>query len=114
MPRLLEKKYHGQKISSFLWPTRYVGPYRVLDTFNSNYVIKGIYADRRIQTVHLNRIKLARLRDDKTYPFDNHCNDPNIDVEVENEALSNVDERSKPDDLNVVERSCSYNLRSRK
>jgi hypothetical protein len=53
------------------WPTRYLGPYRVLERRKNNFVIKGIYADTRIQTVHINRLKLAHLAHDNAYPFNN-------------------------------------------
>ena len=41
----------------------YVGPYHVTNKFNNNFEICGVFAEKKIQTVHDNRIKLAILRD---------------------------------------------------
>lgn len=54
------------------WPTRYIGPYRVLERNKNNFKIAGVYADKRIQNVHVNRLKLAHLLPNNAYPFNNH------------------------------------------
>ena len=80
------------------WPTRYIGPYRVLRRFNNNFVIKGVYADTAEQTVHVNRLKLAKLRGDVAYPFNNHddndannVNSNDLPFHVPNNVEQNVD-----------------------
>lgn len=44
---------------------------RVLKRHNDDYTIRGVYADRILQTVHVDRSKLARLRFDDSYPHHN-------------------------------------------
>ena len=68
---VLLKNETGGSETTLSWPTRYVGPYRVTNKFNNNFEIRGVFADKRIQTVHANRVKLAILRDDVPYPFNN-------------------------------------------
>ena len=68
---VLLKNETGGSETTLSWPTRYVGPYRVSNKYNNNFEISGVFADKRIQTVHAKRVKLAILRDDVPYPFNN-------------------------------------------
>ena len=52
---------------------------------NDNYTIRGVYADRNVQTVHVNRLKLAHLRFDDAYPHNN-----------DNEVRTNTDHTAPP------------------
>lgn len=47
-----------------------------MDSFNNNYIIRGIYVDQNTQTVHKNRIKSAFLRENDAFPFNNHSRTP--------------------------------------
>ena len=51
--------------------SRYVGPYKITNKYNSNYEIRGVYVDKDVQTVRANRIDLAVLRDAIAFPFNN-------------------------------------------
>ena len=108
------------------WPTRYIGPYRVVDKYNNNFKIKGIYSDKRVQTVHLNRIKIATLRDNVAYPFNNDAEElgeHNVSLGDE-PPLENVNPSNDEESANVArdnrlrEAECTiaprYNLRNRK
>ena len=53
------------------WPTKYLGPYRVLQRRKNNFTIKGIYTDFKEQIVHINRLKVAHLLPNNAYPFNN-------------------------------------------
>ena len=77
------------------WPTRFIGPYRVIDRFNNNFVIEGVYANKTAQTVHMNRLKVAHLRSDTAYPFNN--------------AVENDEPQSNDDMRDDSERSSSNN-----
>jgi hypothetical protein len=93
------------------WPTRYLGPYRVLDKNDNNFVIQGVYADNKTQTVHLNRIKKAILRDDTPFPFNNISNEDvhnaTVDIDLPDQAVEN-------DNSPVPPQRNTYNLRSRR
>jgi transposase InsO family protein len=56
----------------YTWRTKWIGPYRIIDKFNNNFRIQGIYADRKKQTLHANRLKLANMREGYVYPFIGH------------------------------------------
>ena len=111
------------------WPTRYVGPYRVLDRFRDNYIIRGVYADSHVQTVHANRIKVANLRTDEAYPFKNqvreemqpeeHSPTPVVTDNLVEEApqtpntVANAVNEALPSENEVTPKP-RYNLRNRK
>jgi transposase InsO family protein len=54
------------------WPTRYIGPYRILNRNKNAITIKGIYHDTAEQVVHINRVKLAHLKPNLPFPFNNN------------------------------------------
>jgi len=84
------------------WPTRYVGPYRVINKIKNNFTIKGIYADTKTQTVHVNRIKLAHLLPNNAYPFNNH--DPTeITVNDNNTGVTGVQETQPTNSAGTTE-----------
>ena len=97
----------GKSEAPLAWPTRYIGPYRVVDRFNNNFVIKGIYADTATQTVHLNRLKIAHLRDDVGYPFNN-----NNDAQDDSSAKDDLPTRNEASPSKVNAPAPRYNLRS--
>jgi hypothetical protein len=89
------------------WPTRFIGPYRVLERKDNNAVIKGIYSDQVTQTVHVNRLKVAYLRPDEAYPFNN--------VSVPScPKLPSPQRAVTPDPVAIPVVTPRYNLRSRK
>ena len=99
--------------------------------FNNNFEIRGVFADKRIQTVHANRVKLAILRDDVPYPFNNAVenDDPGQDksdmpenvmpsencVEPQGETLHHARGDDQPPHIAEAETGRSrYNLRKRR
>jgi hypothetical protein len=95
-------------------PLKFIGPYRVLVRHNDNHTIRGVYADRNVQTVHVNRLKLAHLRFDDAYP---HNNDNEVPTNTDhtappfvagNRTSDEADRTTEPEPLP------RYNLRSSK
>ena len=93
---VLLKNETGGDETTLSWPTRYVGPYHVTNKFNNNFEIRGVFADKRITTVHANRIKLAILRDDVPYPFNNAVENDN-----HRQDKSDMPENAIPSDNSV-------------
>lgn len=117
----------GEGRNVLAWPTRYVGPYRVINRHKNALTIKGIYSQFQEQTVHLNRVKLANLKRDLPYPFNNQPQenrsvDANLApedgvVEPVPEPTPDYDTNVNPDlnpDTETIEHRPRYNLRRRK
>ena len=124
----------GKSEKNNSWPTRYLGPYRVIKTYNNNCLIKGIYADRNEQCVHFNRVKLAHMRGDDAYPYNNISTSPR--GENETRELPTAEQSRGNTAGDIVQRdainvplnpqntrqteepqrapTCTYNLRSRR
>jgi len=72
----------GEGRNMLAWPTRYIGPYRVLQRNKNTFKIRGIYSQQYEQTVHLNRLKLANMKPDLPFPFNNNPQeDRSVDTE---------------------------------
>ena len=114
------------------WPTKFIGPYRVLSRKKNNFTIRGIYADTKVQTVHINRLKLAHLLPNNAYPFNNaerrehEITEPNAGTmnvvpqnqhveparEISEEAPQSTTEQEKQHAEKGIEKR--YNLRKRR
>jgi hypothetical protein len=53
------------------WPTRFIGPYRILRRTENNVIIKGVFHERYEQRVNLNRVKRAYINGDEVFRFNN-------------------------------------------
>lgn len=95
------------------WPTNFIGPYRVISRSNNNYKIKGVYADRKEQTVHVNRLKIAHLRPDTAFPFNNHTPSQKEDHNAQTSPAPMTGHSSGTEVQAVQQPTPRYNLRSR-
>ena len=100
------------------WPTKYIGPYRVLEKNKTNARIRHVYKKSREEYVHLSRLKLAHLRDDP-FPIAHDDGQPQEPPQAEPQAAAETaveEPDATPDDRKKRKTAIptkEYNLRRR-